>query len=83
MGSRLYVLRHLRLPARLLQQEVIPRRGMTSKTSHEERTAADHREHGMHTVVLNKIEQVNQSIRLLQLRPSGEKPKYSSSQANG
>ena len=46
---------------------------MTSKTSHEERTAADCREPGMHTVVLEKIEQVNQHIRLLQLQPRGEK----------
>ena len=48
---------------------------MTSKMSHEARTAADRREPGMHTVTLEKIEQINQDIRLLQLQPRGEKPK--------
>lgn len=75
MDSRLCAIRHLRITARLLQQGITLRRAMTSKTSHEERTAADRREPAMHTVVLNDIEQVNQNIRLLQLRPSGEKPK--------
>ena len=48
---------------------------MTSKTSHEERTAADYREPGMHRVALDKIEQVNRDVRLLTLRPLDEKPK--------
>ena len=74
MGSRLYTLRCLRISARLPQQDITPRRAMT-KMSHEERTAADRREPGMYTVVLDKIEQFNHDIRLLQLRPLDEKPK--------
>ena len=46
-----------------------------SKMSHKERTAADRREPGMHTVVVDQVKQVNRKIRLLQLRPLGEKPK--------
>ena len=75
MASRLCGLRCLRLSATSPQQESTLRRAMTSKTSHEERTAADRRESVMHTVVLEKIEQINQNIRLLRLRPRGEKPK--------
>lgn len=75
MGSPLRALGSLRLLARLPQQDIVPRRTMTSKTSHEERTAADRREPDMHTVILHKIEQVNRTIRLLQLRPCGEMPK--------
>ncbi|KAF2234302.1 ferredoxin reductase-like protein [Viridothelium virens] len=37
------------------------------KLSHEERTAAEPREDGLHPVKLNRIEQVNESIRLLRL----------------
>ncbi|KAL2037394.1 hypothetical protein N7G274_009879 [Stereocaulon virgatum] len=46
----------------------------TSKTSmnHEERTAAEPREHGMHSVILDTISQVTRNVRLLNLRrPSG------------
>ena len=70
MGSRLNALRSLRTSVILHQQD-----NMTLKMSHKERTAADCREPGMHTVVLDKIEQVNNNIRLLELRPRGEKPK--------
>ncbi|KAF6240531.1 hypothetical protein HO173_001199 [Letharia columbiana] len=76
MGSRLRALRSLSILARLPLQDITPRRAMTSKTSHEERTAADRREPGLHTVVLDKIEQVNMNIRLLKLGPRGEKPKF-------
>lgn len=74
MGSRLHTLRSLRILARLPQQDITSRRAMT-KMSHEERTAADRREPGMYAVVLDKIEQVNHNIRLLQLRPLDGKPK--------
>ena len=50
--------------------------GSTSTTylNHEERTAAEPREHGMHSVILDGIDQVNSNIRLLKLRRSkGEK----------
>ena len=40
----------------------------TTSIPHEERTAAEPREHGMHKVILDRIEQVNTNIRLLQLR---------------
>ena len=35
------------------------------KLSHEERTAAEPRGDGLHAVALSRIEQVNESIRLL------------------
>lgn len=77
MGGRLRALHSLKTSGRLRQQNLVPfpSRTMTSKTSHEERTAADIREPGMHTVVLDDIEQFNQDIRLLRLRTLGEKPK--------
>lgn len=75
MGSGLRSLPSLRVLARPPQQGITLRRAMTSKMSHEERTAADRREPGMQTVILDKIEQVNQNIRLLQLGPRGEKAK--------
>ncbi|MCJ1450596.1 hypothetical protein MMC28_000929 [Mycoblastus sanguinarius] len=41
---------------------------MASRSTHEERTAAERREPGMHRVTLHKIEQVSETVRLLQLR---------------
>ena len=40
----------------------------TISVPHEERTAAEPREHGMHKVVLDRIEEINTNIRLLKLR---------------
>lgn len=40
----------------------------TSSVPHEERTATEPREHGMHKVILHRIEEVNTNIRLLKLR---------------
>ncbi len=40
----------------------------TASVPHEERTAAEPREHGMHKVILDKIEEINTNIRLLKLR---------------
>ena len=77
MGSVVRTLQSLRPLTRLPQLGVTPGRAMTYKTSHEERTAADHREPDMHTVILNKIEHLSRYIRLLQLRPYGEMPKAS------
>lgn len=74
MGSSLRTLQSLRA-LRLHQQNITSRRAMASKTSHEERTAADHREPGMHSVVLHRIVQANRDIRLLTLLPVGERPK--------
>lgn len=48
--------------------------GSTSKTymNHEERTAAEPREHGMHSVILDTVFQISRTVRLLNLRrPSG------------
>ena len=55
------------VPSRITASKVMS----TSKTTsvpHEERTAAEPREHGMHKVILDRIEEVNPNIRLLQLR---------------
>ena len=41
---------------------------ITTSVPHEERTAAEPREHGMHRVILDRIEEVNTNIRLLKLR---------------
>ena len=71
-------LRALQSPGKLRRiplQGITLRRAMTIKTSHEERTAADYREPGMHRVVVDKIEQNYRDIRLLKLRPVDEKPK--------
>ena len=40
----------------------------TTSIPHEERTAAEPREHGMHKVILDRIEEVNTNIRLLKLK---------------
>ena len=40
-----------------------------SRLSHEERTAAEHREANLYAVRLAKIDQVNPNVRLLQLEP--------------
>ena len=40
----------------------------TASVPHEKRTAAEPREHGMHKVILDRIEEINTSIRLLTLR---------------
>ena len=40
----------------------------TISVPHEERTAAEPREHGMHKVILDRIEEINTNIRLLKLR---------------
>ena len=40
----------------------------TTSVPHEERTAAEPREHGMHKFILDRIEEVNTNIRLLKLR---------------
>ena len=76
MGSRFHTLQSLKTLQRLHRQDITRtlRRTMTSKISHEERTAADRRGPGMHTVVLDKIEQINREIRYLTLRPISEKP---------
>ena len=42
---------------------------MTSRATHEQRTATECRESGIHAVTLANIEQINHEIRLLQLRP--------------
>ena len=68
-------LQSLNLLRRHCQHNITPHTIMTLKTGHEDRTAADHREPGLHTVLLNKIEQPHSHIRLLLLRPLGEKPK--------
>lgn len=40
----------------------------TTSVPHEERTAAEPREHGMHKVILDRIDEISTSIRLLKLR---------------
>ena len=40
----------------------------TTSIPHEERTAAEPREHCIHKVILDRIEEVNTSIRLLKLK---------------
>ena len=75
MGNRLPTLQALRALGRPHQQNIALLRNMTSKTSHAERTAADRREPSMHTVVLDCAEHFNRTIRLIKLRPVGEKPK--------
>ena len=40
----------------------------TTSVPHEERTAAEPREYGMHKVILDRIEEINTNIRLLKLR---------------
>ena len=65
----------LRMLRRLPLQSITLPRAMTSKTSHEERTAAEYREPGMHRVVLDRIDQNHSDVRLLRLRPLDEKPK--------
>ncbi len=42
---------------------------MTSRTTHEERTAAERLEAGIHAVTLSRIEQHNSRVRILRLRP--------------
>lgn len=42
--------------------------------SHVERTAAEPRDNALHRVTLSKIEQINDSIRLLRLRPVEREP---------
>ena len=39
----------------------------TNRPSHEERTAAEPRQNALHQVILSKIQQVNPTIRLLEL----------------
>ncbi|KAK1968248.1 NADH-cytochrome b-5 reductase [Colletotrichum sublineola] len=39
----------------------------SSKNSHIERTAAEPRDHSLHTVAVNRVEEVNESIRLIRL----------------
>ena len=47
-----------------------------SNSTHEERTAAEQRESTVHHVKLDKIDTVNETIRLLQLRvPAGKQIK--------
>ena len=76
MGNGLRALQSFgTLRRRLPFQDITSRRAMVLKTSHEERTAADYREPGMHRVVLDKIEQNYKDIRLFRLRPLDEKPK--------
>jgi len=38
------------------------------KVSHEERTAADPRGPNLYSVIVHKIDQVNEKVRLIQLR---------------
>lgn len=46
---------------------------MSSSGTHEERTAAEQREGAIHLVKLDRIEPINETIRLLQLRvPAGK-----------
>ncbi len=45
-----------------------------STASHEERTAQQPREWGIHPVTLNRIEQATQDVRLLRLVPHGQQP---------
>lgn len=50
----------------------------SNSSTHEERTAAEQRESTIHLVGLDKIEPVNETIRLLQLRiPAGKRIKAS------
>lgn len=58
---------------------IIPRKVMGSMASltHEERTAAELRQPGLHTVTLDKIDQVSHNIRLLRLTPSTPEAKKS------
>lgn len=42
---------------------------MAARTTHEERTATERREAGIHAVTLAKAEQILPNIRLLRLKP--------------
>lgn len=75
MGNHLRALESLRKLRRVSLQGITLRRATTLKTSHQERTAAEYREPGMHRVVVGKIEQHYRNVRLLKLRPLDEKPK--------
>ena len=75
MGSSLRILQSPRTLQRLHRQYITSRRSITSMTSHEERTSTEPREPGLHTFVLDKMVQVSATMRLLVLRPLGEKPK--------
>ena len=68
------------MPGRLLKalvrvplQRVIASAAMSTRTTHEQRTAAEHREAGIHAVTLAKVERINQRVRLLCLRPHRQK----------
>ena len=54
-----------------LSSIVLPRntslRVMSTRPTHEERTAAEQRESGVHPVHLRSVEQVNKNVRILQL----------------
>ena len=53
-------------------------RSMSSSNTHEERTAAEQRDNSVHLVTLDKIERVNETVRLLQLKiPAGKQIKAS------
>ncbi|KAI9874013.1 MAG: hypothetical protein M1830_010295 [Pleopsidium flavum] len=45
-----------------------------SSLSHEERTAREPRENAIHHVILNRVEQANDTVRLLQLVPHDRRP---------
>ena len=50
-------------------QSILTRTAMTLRTTHEQRTAAERREAGLHAVTLGHIGQINRDVRLLKLNP--------------
>ena len=68
MRGRIPTLQILRSTTKLRPPVTNINGAMASRSTHEERTAAERREPGMHRVTLHKIEQVSETVRLLQLR---------------
>ncbi len=61
-----------------LKSEPALHRSMSSSSTHAERTAAEQRDNAVHLVKLNRIEPVNETVKLLQLRvPAGKHIKAS------
>jgi hypothetical protein len=73
-------IKHLRRTSRQGPLKLNPAlsQNMSGSSTHEERTAAQQRDDAVHLVKLDRIEPVNETIRLLQFRvPAGKRIKAS------
>jgi len=78
-------IKHLRRTSRQGPLKLNPAlsQNMSGSSTHEERTAAQQRDDAVHLVKLDRIEPVNETIRLLQLRvPAGKRIKASLSDSS-